>query len=128
MCLSSGLQRRVSRGIGGSTGVCLSGRKELVVDAVKRWFSQADDTAGAILYSQVSRDANSDLLAAHGRVDGRLVIRTGEGDLDFVPTTLLFWGLTWNHLLSYVGVANAKFGEWFREMLIAIGRSDLVDE
>jgi hypothetical protein len=111
-------------------GVEIPGRTKLVVDAVNRFFSRADNAVGRVLYGQVSRDAHSDLLIAHGRVDGRLRIAGAEG-LGFASTTLAFWGLTWNHLLSYLGLPlpsaeRSGFDELLREALIAIGRPDLV--
>lgn len=104
-------------------GVELPGPRALVVAAVDRWFRGAD---GGTLYSQVSRQAHSDVLIALALVDETLAIPEGEGS-DFVPTALAFWGLTWNHLLTYLGLASGRFDAWFEEMLIAIGRGDLVD-
>lgn len=104
-------------------GVELPGPRRLVVEAVDRWFPGAD---GSTLYSQVSRQAHSDVLVALAVVDDALAIPDGEG-LDFVPTTLAFWGLTWNHLLTYLGLVSTRFDAWLEEMLIAIGRGDLVN-
>lgn len=104
-------------------GVSLPGPRALVVSAVTRWFPGAD---GGTLYSQVSRRAHSDVLIALAVVDDTLAISTGEG-LEFVPTTLAFWGLTWNHILSYLGVGSSDFEAWRCEMLDAIGRVELVD-
>lgn len=100
-------------------GVSLPGRRTLVVDALGRFFSPVDRAAGVVLYGQVSRDAHSDLVAAHGRVNGRLRISGGEG-FDFVSTTLAFWASTWKHLLWYLGVKSTDFDAWRREMLIAV--------
>jgi hypothetical protein len=102
-------------------GVTLPGQRTLVVSAVNRWFPRAD---GGILYSQVSRKAHSDVLIALALVDDTLAIRSGEG-LDFVPTILAFWAMTWNHVLSYLGLTSEPFDKWRDEMLIVIGRSDL---
>jgi hypothetical protein len=105
----------------------LPGRRKLVVNAVSRFFASADAPVGNVLYGQVSRDAHSDLLTALGRVDDRLRIAGGEG-LDFVSTALAFWGLTWNHVLSYLGIPTPErpaFDRWLAEMLVTIGRPDL---
>lgn len=104
-------------------GVSLPGPRALVVAATARWFPGAD---GATLYSQVSRQAHSDVLVALAMVDETLAIPEGEGG-GFVPTTLAFWGLTWTHVLSYVGLTSPEFDDWRRRMLHAIGRGDLVD-
>lgn len=104
-------------------GESLPGRRALVGSAVARWFPGAN---GGTLYSQVSRKAHSDVLVALALVDDALAVATGEG-VDFIPTTLAFWGLTWNHILSYLGVVSPEFDAWRRQMLHAIGRDDLVD-
>jgi hypothetical protein len=104
-------------------GVTLPGPRALVVSAVDRWFPGAN---GGTLYSQVSRQAHSDVLVALALIDDALAMPAGEG-LDFVLTTLAFWGLTWNHVLSCLGVGSRDFDAWHRQMLYAIGRGDLID-
>ena len=104
-------------------GVSLPGPRALVASAVARWFPGGN---AGVLYSQVSRKAHSDVLVALALVDDALAVSRGEG-VDFVPTTLAFWGLTWNHVLSYLGVASPDFDAWRRQMLNAIGRDDLVE-
>lgn len=104
-------------------GVSLPGPGRLVELAVERWFPGAD---GSTLYSQVSRNSHSDILVALGYVDDTLTIREGEG-LGFAATALGFWGLTWRHVLSYLGHTTEEFDKWLNEMLVAIGRGDLID-
>jgi hypothetical protein len=104
-------------------GVTVPGQRELVVAAVERWFPGAD---GGTFYSQVSRPAHSDVDVALGFVDDRLRISEGEG-LDFAATVLTFWGLTWTHVISYLGLTSEAFVAWRTKMLVAIGRGDLVE-
>jgi hypothetical protein len=104
-------------------GVTVPGQREMVVLAVERWFPGAD---GGTLYSQVSRPAHSDVDVALAFVDNTLRIPEGEG-VDFVATVLAFWGRTWTHVISYLGLASKPFVAWRTEMLVAIGRRDLVD-
>jgi hypothetical protein len=104
-------------------GVSLPGPGRLVDLAVERWFPGAD---GSTLYRQVSRNSHSDVVVALGYVDDTLTIREGEG-LGFVPTALGLWGLTWRHVLSYLARTSEEFDNWLDEMLVAIGRGDLID-
>ena len=104
-------------------GVAVPGPRQLVVEAVDRWFPGAD---GSTLYSQVSRQAHSDVLVALALVDMRLQVPKTDG-IEFVPTTLALWGLTWGHVLSYLGLRSMEFERWRDGMLVATNRADLID-
>jgi hypothetical protein len=104
-------------------GVDLPSPSRLVDLAVTRWFPGAD---GPTAYSQVSRNSHSDVLVALGYIDDTLQIPEGEG-LGFVATVLALWGLTWTHVTSYLGHTSEEFVTWRSEMLVALGRADLLD-
>jgi hypothetical protein len=93
-------------------GISLPGPGEFVAKAVDRWFGGAD---GRILYSQVSRQAHSDVLIALALVDDTLAI-TREGHDDMAPTVLLFWANAWTLVLSYLGLESRDFEDWRRRM------------
>ena len=105
-------------------GIALPGRRALVASAVSRWFPGAN---GGILYSQVSRQAHSDVLVALALVDEALAVAADDdAAIGFAATVAAFWGLTWSHILAYLGIECAEFQEWRREMMIVIGRPDVV--
>ncbi len=104
-------------------GVSVPGSSEFVAKAVDRWFRGAH---GRTLYSQVSRQAHSDVLVALALVDDTLTIpREGQ---DIAPTIVLFWANTWTLLLSYLGVTIEEFEGWHRQMVSTIQPGQSVDQ